>query len=321
MNHRNQYNNNGINNQIGQGTQDSRAAIAKKLAFTAETCAEQIDSSCGQVSSNDKSQAQNASKGCSQIQQGALAAAGERASEGMNMGQLGQLAQGAAQGLGALAGQGSGSGQQASGDTPSSISDPSPSGTSLGSSLATPSGVAFDTTTNPSAATTTDNPGATNYASPTASQSTGWDPTVASSLAGTDTGATSGSSPSFASSSPSGSGATGPTSSSGASMMGAVNKAGAAAPGNGENNEVSLAGGGIKPFLGLKSHPDDLADLANDPNNNPDSLGGLTSDQESADGGRELASVAGSDIHAEDGSSIFQAIHTKYSEMKKRGGI
>jgi hypothetical protein len=300
-----------------------KASSAKDASAAFNECANKLRSSCNDIGQS-QTNADNDAKACQAGAQHSDQIAAEKAGNGMNMGQLAQLAGAAAQGLGALAGM---MNQQPSGVStdPTTPDVTPPAAADLSGGSTAPAAVALNPAGANGASIDNGSGAATGFTTTAAS---GTPPEVAASLGGTDaSGAgldSSDGSAAYGSASPAGSGGFGGssgTNTTGASMMGDASKKAAADVAGSGDYDVNLAGGGsssTKPFLGLKSDPGDLAGLAGG-----DVAGDLPADgsNATADDGRQLASAAGSDIHAEEGNSLFQSVHTKYSEMKKRGSI
>ncbi|MCO5141608.1 MAG: hypothetical protein M9962_00800 [Oligoflexia bacterium] len=313
-------------NSLGSSGAQNRANIANKLAQELKQCASDIQSSCnGKVGpSSDGTQVQNAMNSCNNASQVAQAAGAEQQKNSGGLGEALQAASGLAQALGPLA-------QMLAGKQDQSATDP------------------YQTQPNyqTSGGSTLNDPGTTNGTSFTTGQSNGTElgtnPSVSSEFASVSPkefntglegagGFDSSSGNGFGSGGASGAdiaanggggalGSSGSFNSSGASKMGdKAAEAAAAANSPGSEDYAYGAGGGggggVKPaMLGLKSKSGDLEGLADL---------GASNETLSADenGERMLASEEqGDGIHGNDGSSLFNVIHSKYSEIKRRGSI
>lgn len=105
---------------------------------------------------------------------------------------------------------------------------------------------------------------------------------------------------------------------SGSSKLGEVDPKANAAQGSGGDYEVGAGGGGSPSFLGLKSSGSEFGDMNKD-------LGLDTGLGADFDLERDIASLEQGalegGINEDEGVSIFSVVHSKISEMKKRGSI
>jgi len=345
----------------GAATQADRASNAKQVAAAFEKCKSDVQSSCqeSQLIGDDKKGASDAKQACEEGAKGANEVAAEKAGSGMDMGQLGQMAQQLAQGLGSMMQQ-----KPKSEDKSAPSMDPSSSGlstTPIESALATPAESTMGNSTpdgqlqnaqdakfegldaakvaqigGASLGEAGKNGTAVNTGAgggPNAASSTPYDSGGAGSTGG-GTG-TIGSDPrggsaagtSMAGGSAGGASGGGSGNSSGASSYDPDAAAAKAAAGGESSNgayEIASGGGGGSKFLGLRSKSADLSELDGalgaDGSAMNAELAALDAEHE---GGRGLASEEGAqnaDIHA-DGSSLFSVVRSKLVEIKKRGNI
>jgi hypothetical protein len=310
-------------NEVGKGAQDARAASSAQAAKAFERCQQDAKSACPGGVPN-KQVADEISNECKNGQTVAGEVAKEKAASSGSLSDMAGMLGQAAQALGPLMQamqKPPGASESGVPKTPSNISKPTPvAGSKLsdGATRAAGGAIGFGGGTG----TSMDGAGAnaaSGYASPYEARDFSADPNLAESLGGSDPGGKLGSAGSggFSASGAgsSGGGGFGSKDSSGASTMGekpnAILDPGAF--------EVGAGGGGSsgKPFLGLKSKSLDLADLAGDAGGS-----GVIGEGGFDEGGRDLASSDGnSDIHSEEGGTLFEAIRMKYSEIKKRGNI
>lgn len=318
--------NTGVTNNVGNNAQTQRAALAKTLAQAAQTCSQKVEESCkGALAAEDMKAKQAATQGCSQIASAATANATEKAASGMTMSDLSQMAGALGQVLGPLAQMMNQ--QKQGGDTGSN--DPSnsgystpistASGTSLGASSSQPSGTNVGNT----------NPGGAEFKN-SKNNITGFTPSAASHFgpgsdgyaSGSGYGDSSGGGTGMGSGSYSAGGGSAGLSSSGASMSPGdkdAEKAAAAAAAAAaeESYEVNAGGGGggRPAFLGLKGRAEEDLGASGE-----SVLGDLGLGEE---GSRDLASAdeLSGGIGEAEGETLFHVIHTKISEIKKRGSI
>jgi hypothetical protein len=278
------------------------------------------------LASSDKQAAESAAQGCQQIADASNTNSAEKAASGGGMGDLSQLAGALGQALGQMMQGGQGGDPGYTPDT-SSVTTPDPV---AGTNLETPSGNVGGT----SIAATPGSVDGVQFTKPNAANISGFTPNgtsfgPATSGSSYDTAAGSGygsegsgGSAGIAGYTGSGGGGSAGLNSSGASVAGlngdaAKNGAAGDAASAGPNDEINLAGGGggAKPsFLGLKSGSGD--DQPGEPGVLDDL--GLNADEQ---GSRDLASNEEAGIAAEDSGTLFTVIHTKISEIKRRGSI
>jgi hypothetical protein len=329
----------GAVDKAGKQAQAQRATNASGLGKQFSSCAQEVEQACqGNIDDQDKQKGQEAKQACEEGAKASEAVAAEKSGSGMDMGQLGQMAQQLAQGLGSMMQkkQGESSTPTPTDSSSSGLSTPAeatmasskPNGALQHAQSATFDGVnaakvaevgtngtAFNNGAGgagvlPAASQSYDSGGAGGSGSE--SSSYGSDPRGGGGFAGLGT---------------SGGGAGGGGgNSSGASTFDPDAAAAKAAAGGQDANgayEIGAGGGGGSRFLGLKSKSGDLSDLDG-------ALGG-----ESGGAGLDLASLGGgeegrgpasegegqnADIHA-DGSSLFNVVRSKLVEIKKRGNI
>jgi hypothetical protein len=311
----------GVKNSGNQG-QQARAASAGSAAQAFKDCAGTAEGGAcsGAKNSNFATQLKDA---CSQGDQIAEAVKKEKEASGSSMGDMASMLGQAAQALGPLAQMLAGQQQTPtttpSSTSPSSVSKPAQvSSAKLSDGSSTLAGGAVDFGGGATTEVAKGTNAASGYAPGFEAQNFAPDPSLAEALGGTNPGSTGGGGAFSASGASSAGGGFGGKSgdSSGASKMG-DKTAGILDPGNFEIGGGGGGGGG-KPFLGLKSKSSELADLTSG-DAGADVLGEGGFDE----GGRDLASSdqLGSDIHSEDGGTLFDAVRSKYSEIKKRGNI
>lgn len=306
---------------VGSQSNAARAQIAGKAADEFKQCLEkaqkaQCDGAPNSAAVTEVSQACTAG----QNQAGKVVADNSKA--GSTLGEMaGALGQ-AAQALGPLMQQmmqGQGAGAGSSNPYGSTVSKPAPlaSAKLSASNPAAGGSVGFGS----GASTGVDgSSAASGYAPAYQARSFEAEPTLASSLGGSDPGSTGGASSGGVSttgaSSMGGAGNFGSKDSSGASKMGEKN-AGIMDPNNFEMPSGGSSGG--RPFLGLKSKSLSMDDGSSGTDTSSSFASELGLDEE----GRDLASTdqLGSDIHGEESGTLFDAIRSKYSEIKKRGNI
>jgi hypothetical protein len=316
------------NGAAAQAGLQQKAANAAGVAAAAKQCAEQIKNACPQsnIANNDMQKVKQAMDACQQLSNASDQVAEDKAKSSGGMGDLSQLAGALGQALGQMMQGGQGADPGYTPDT-SSVTTPDPvagtnidpvgtnvAGTSIGNNPNGVDGVQFS---KPNAANISGfTPNGTSFGPATSGSS--YD------TAGTGYGndGYGGGSAGIAGYTGSGSGGSAGLNSSGASVAGldagAANAGGAGdAASAGPNDEINLAGGGggAKPsFLGLKSSADE--EQPGEPGVLDDL--GLGSDEE---GSRDLASNEEAGIAAENSGTLFTVIHTKISEIKRRGSI
>ncbi len=305
----------------GSQSNAAREALAKEAQSIFADCDKKaVDSVCNGALNQDD--AQKVSDACSSGSRDSGAVAQANGKAGSTLGEMaGALGQ-AAQALGPLMQQmmqGQGAGAGSSNPYGSTVSKPAPlaSAKLSASNPAAGGSVGFGS----GASTGVDGTNAASgYAPAYQARSFEAEPTLASSLGGSDPGSTGGASSGGVSttgaSSMGGAGSFGSKDSSGASKMGEKN-AGIMDPNNFEMPSGGSSGG--RPFLGLKSKSASLEDSASGADTSSSFASELGLDEE----GRDLASTdqLGSDIHGEESGTLFDAIRSKYSEIKKRGNI
>jgi hypothetical protein len=301
----------------------SKGNAAGNVRDAARKCSSELQGKCTGLAAADSQRARELLENCDRIAREAGAIAAEKTGQGIDMGQLAQLAGAAAQMMGAMQPKGGAKPESgvSSAYSPTPVAQASPSTSGLGSGQDTLGTSAGFSNTNPTGASLkNDGAGGTGFAGPVASRS--FEPSLAAALGGTEFGAFDGAGNGIANTTPSqGAGGGGGFGSSGASMMG-DGKDPAAAAADALNRELAGyelgagGGGGGRPFLGLKSKSGDLGDLGGDDLGN-----GLLGDL-GLDDDHEYASEGSyGDIRGEDGVTLFRVIHSKYAEMKKRGSI
>lgn len=330
---------NGVQN-AGKQAQGERSANAKQVAAAFEKCKSDIQSSCqeSQLGNSDKKPYSQAKQACEEGAKESNAVAAEKAGSGMDMGQLGQMAQQLAQGLGSMMQKKGGEKENATPTDSSAASISAPPEATMGSSkpdgaLQTAQSATFDNMDGAKVADIGKNGTAfsngTNGtgAAPAASQSydsggagssgesgtIGSDPRGGGGMAG-GLGASGG-----------GAGSGGGSSSGASTFDPNAAAAKAAAGGQDANGAYEIAGGGSgSRFLGLRSKSGDLSDLDGALGTESGGAGmDLASLGNDAGGDRGLASegeAQNADIH-DDGSSLFNVVRSKLVEIKKRGNI
>lgn len=312
----------GAGGATGTGSQ-SNAARAK-LASNAEKlfgdCVEKASNSSCNGAPNSAA-AGEVKQFCTAGQQKSSEVAQANSKAGSSLGEMASALGQAAQALGPLMQQmmqGQGAGAGSSDPYGSSVSKPAPLASAKLSSSSPAAGGSVGFGSGSSTGVNGTN-SASGYAPAYQARSFEAEP-LGSSLSGSD------------SASLGSSGGGGTVSSSGASTMGgggfgSKDSSGAskmAEAGNGildPNNFEMPAGGssGGRPFLGLKSKSAGLEDSSG----GVDTSSSFSSELGLDDEGRDLASTdqLGSDIHGEESGTLFDAIRSKYSEIKKRGNI
>lgn len=307
----------------GNGSQSNaaRAKIAKDAAAAFQKCqSEATGGAC--ASAKNIQSAQQVAEACGQGAGQASTVAEANGKAGSTLGEMaGALGQ-AAQALGPLMQQmmqGQAAGADPSNPYGSTVSKPAP----LASAKLSASNPAAGGSVGFGSGASTGMEGAnaaSGYAPAYQARSFQAEPTLASSLGGSDPGSTgsagSGGASSTGASSMGGAGGFGSKDSSGASKMGEKGS-GILDPNNFEMPSGGSSGG--RPFLGLKSKSLSMDDGSSGVDTSSSFANELGLDEE----GRDLASTdeLGSDIHGEESGTLFDAIRSKYSEIKKRGNI
>ena len=344
----------------GNKGMNQKANNSKAISQAGQNCAEDIKNQCQdgqQLAGEDQNNVKQAKNACEQLQKEGAANAAENAGKGMDMGQLGQMAQQLAQGLGSMMKGKEGGGDKGGATADpyqSSLSDPYSSASTTSatevtpnaSNIATPdsskslaratNGALFDGVNAASNSSPIGAIGANGAATDGVHANAGsntpggngmehYGPDTAY-TAGTNGGSGGGGSPSMAGGMGGSFGGGGSGDTSGASQFdpNAKNAAGAGGAGaSGDGNYEISQGGGGRSFIGLKSKSAELGDLDGALGGEGGS-GGLDLASLGEEEGRDLASEGGemaADIHADDGSSLFNVIRTKLVEIKKRGNI
>lgn len=308
-----------VSSGLGSNGSSQRAGIASNLAKDLKQCADDIKSACNGKTgpTTDGPQWQKAMNACDSASSVAQAAATEQQKNAGGLGDAMQAASGLASALGPLA-------QMLGKQNEQQQPDPY---------KATPN---YQTAAGNSSLAGTTSAGGTGFSSAQQGASVGSTSTSSGAVtpkgfnsghglegAGAfDAGSHSGSNAvDIASAEAAGStGSSGNFNSSGASKMGTKPEQAAAAGTGSEDFAYGAAGGsgGVKPaMLGLKSKSNDLADLAE-----TGASKDILQSAEAEDGERMLASEdQDGGIHGNEGGSLFNVVHVKYSEIKRRGSI